>query len=187
MKADGAVALRAGRAARLLALATATVFALAGWWIATGIDGFVLANGLSHTGPSSPLAKTVTRAAGAWLDNYHIHVWLIAAPALGIAGALVMALMPARRARKVAFLASAASVAGIVATAGISLFPFLLPSSTQPGMSLTVWDSSSSKLTLFIMLVATIVILPVVIAYTAYALRVMRGPVRLADIARRPY
>ncbi len=185
MKADGAVALRAGRAARLLGLATAIVFALAGWWIATGIDGYVLASGMSHTAPSNPMAKTVTREAGAWLTNYRIHDWLIAAPALGIAGAMLVALVPARRARVFAFLASAASVAGIVATAGVSLFPFLLPSSTHPEMSLTVWDSSSSQLTLFIMLVATVLILPVVIGYTAFALRVMRGRVRLAEITRR--
>ena len=185
MKADGAAALRAGRAARLLGLGAAIVFALAGWWIATGIDGYALARGFSHTAPSNPLAKTATRAAGAWLANYRIHPWLIAAPALGIAGALLVALIPARRARVLAFLCSASSVAGIVATAGVSLFPFLLPSSTHPEMSLTVWDASSSALTLFIMLVATAAILPVVIVYTGIALRIMRGPVRLADMIRR--
>ena len=52
-------------------------------------------------------------------------------------------------------------------------------------MSLTVWDSSSSQLTLFIMLVATALILPVVVGYTAFALRVMRGRVRFADVTRR--
>lgn len=185
MKTDGAAALRAGRAARLLGLGAAIVFALAGWWIASGIDGYALASGFSHIAPSNPLAKTAIRAAGAWLANYRIHSWLIAAPALGIAGALLVALIPARRARVLAFLASAAAVAGIVATAGVSLFPFLLPSSTHPEMSLTVWDASSSQLTLFIMLVATAAILPVVIVYTGYALRVMRGKVRLADIAGR--
>jgi cytochrome d ubiquinol oxidase subunit II len=67
----------------------------------------------------------------------------------------------------------------------VSLFPFLLPSSTHPEMSLTVWDASSSQLTLLIMLVATTVLLPVVIVYTGIALRIMRGPVRLADMIRR--
>jgi cytochrome d ubiquinol oxidase subunit II len=104
---------------------------------------------------------------------------------LVIAGALLVALVSARRARMFACRASAASFAGIVATAGISLFPFLLPSSSHPEMSLTVWDSSSSQLTLFIMLVATALILPVVVGYTAFALRVMRGRVRFADVTRR--
>jgi cytochrome bd ubiquinol oxidase subunit II len=183
VKTDGDVAVRAGRAARLLGLAAAIVFALAGIWIATGIDGYALAGVLAHDGPSNPLAKSVTRAAGGWLANYRSQPALLAAPALGIAGALLVALIAPRRARKLAFVASAGAVAGIVATAGISLFPFLLPSSTHPEMSLTVWDASSSPLTLFIMLVATAILLPIVLAYTAFALRVMRGKVRLADVA----
>jgi cytochrome d ubiquinol oxidase subunit II len=185
MKADGLVARRAACAARLLALGVAVVFALAGWWIASGIDGYALSGALSHTAPSNPLAKSVTRAAGAWLANFRVHHALIAAPALGVAGALLVALIPGARLRKLAFLASAITVAGIIATAGIALFPFLLPSSTHPEMSLTVWDASSSALTLFIMLIATALILPVVIAYTGYALRVMRGKVRLADVIGR--
>jgi cytochrome d ubiquinol oxidase subunit II len=185
MKTDGAVALRAGHAARLCGVAAAVVFALAGWWVAAGIDGYALVGVVSHTGPSDPLAKGVTRAAGAWLANYHIHPPLLAAPALGVAGALLVALIPVGRARKLAFLASAVAVAGIVATTGISLFPFLLPSSTHPEMSLTVWDASSSQLTLFVMLLATAILLPIILAYTAFALGVMRGKVRLADVAQR--
>ena len=185
LKTDGAVAARAGWAARLLALGAAIVFALAGWWVAAGIDGYALVGAVSHVGPSDPLAKGVTRAAGAWLANYRACPPLLAAPAIGVAAALLVALIPARRARKLAFLASAATVAAIVATAGIALFPFLLPSSTHPEMSLTVWDASSSQLTLFVMLLATAILLPIILAYTAFALRVMRGKVRLADVASR--
>jgi cytochrome d ubiquinol oxidase subunit II len=185
LKADGAVAMRAARTARLLALGVAAVFALAGVWVATGIDGYAISGALSHVAPSNPLAKTATRTAGAWLTNYRIHPPLLAAPALGIAGALLVAVLPGGRARRLAFLASAITVAGIIATAGIALFPFLLPSSTHPEMSLTVWDSSSSALTLFIMLIATGVFLPVIVIYTGFALRVMRGKVRFADVARR--
>ncbi len=129
--------------------------------------------------------RTVTRAAGAWLANYRQYPSLFAAPGIGIAGAVLVALIPAGRARVLAFLLSALSVAGIIATAGLALFPFLLPSSTHPEMSLTVWDSSSSQATLFLMLVATVIFLPVVLAYTAYALRVMRGKVRIAEVAGR--
>jgi len=185
LKVDGPVAVRAGQSARIFALLAAIVFALAGFWVATGIDGYTVQSALSHTGPSNPLAKSVTRAAGAWLANYRVHPPLGIAPIIGIAAALLVALIPARRARKLAFLASAAAVAGIIATAGISLFPFLLPSSTHPEMSLTVWDASSSAATLFIMLIATAIFLPVVLVYTAFVFRVMRGKVRLVDVAQR--
>jgi len=70
----------------------------------------------------------------------------------------------------------------IVLTAGFSLFPFLLPSSSNPSQGLTVWDASSSQRTLGIMLFATAVLLPIVLVYTAWALRVMRGQVTRAYI-----
>jgi cytochrome d ubiquinol oxidase subunit II len=184
LKADGAVAERAARVARPAGLITAGLFALAGLWIAFGIEGYAVSGALDHSGPSNPLAKTVLREAGAWINNYGIHPWLIAAPVLGLAGSAFVSLLTMRRAARAAFVASAVAVAGIIATAGVSLFPFLLPSSTHPSASLTVWDASSSRLTLFIMLVAVVVFLPVVLAYTGFVLRVMRGRVRLADVER---
>jgi cytochrome d ubiquinol oxidase subunit II len=184
LKADGAVAERAARVARPAGLITAGLFALAGLWIAFGIEGYAVSGALDHSGPSNPLAKTVLREAGAWINNYGIHPWLIAAPVLGLAGSAFVSLLTMSRAARAAFVASAVAVAGIIATAGVSLFPFLLPSSTHPSASLTVWDASSSRLTLFIMLVAVVVFLPVVLAYTGFVLRVMRGRVRLADVER---
>ncbi|MGH7095927.1 MAG: cytochrome d ubiquinol oxidase subunit II, partial [Stellaceae bacterium] len=184
LKTDGLVALRAGRVARFAGLAASMLFALAGWWVAAQLDGYVLGGTISHIGPSNPLGQTVTRVAGGWLGNFRAFPWLGAAPALGIVGPLLVAAIPGGRARKTAFVASGAGVAGIIATAGIAMFPFLMPSSTSPGTSLTVWNASSSAGTLFVMLIATVVILPVVLAYTAFALRFMRGRVRLADVVR---
>ncbi|MEW5728119.1 MAG: cytochrome d ubiquinol oxidase subunit II, partial [Pseudomonadota bacterium] len=68
------------------------------------------------------------------------------------------------------------------ATAGLSLFPFLMPSATRPDHSLTVWDASSSAHTLFIMLVATVVVLPIVASYTVFVYRVLRGKVTAGQI-----
>ena len=65
---------------------------------------------------------------------------------------------------------------------GVSLFPFLLPSSSHPGSSLTVWDASSSHRTLGIMLIAVIVLLPIVLAYTGWVYHVLRGPVTAEQI-----
>jgi cytochrome bd ubiquinol oxidase subunit II len=184
MKADGPVAERSARIAEWAGLVAALLFALAGMWVALGIDGYVLRSAIAHDGPSNPLAKIVTRATGAWLANYGAHPWLDAAPGVGVAGLFLAGFLASRRAALAAFLASACGVAGVIATAGIALFPFLLPSSTEPLASLTVWDASSSRLTLFIMLLAVVIFLPVVLLYTGFALRVMRGPVRLADVER---
>ncbi|HTS94613.1 MAG TPA: cytochrome d ubiquinol oxidase subunit II [Stellaceae bacterium] len=182
LKTDGAVAERATRIASVAGLVAAGLFVLGGMWIAFGIDGYAISGTISHTGPSNPLGKTVVRAQGAWLDVYTIHRLLALAPLLGFAMPLAASLLVARRAHLSAFIASSLGIAGIIATAGISMFPFLLPSSTHPEVSLTVWDSSSSQLTLFIMLIAVLLFLPIVLFYTGWALRVMRGPVRLADV-----
>ena len=182
LKTEGALARRAGAAAAWAAILLVVLFTLAGIWIARGIDGYVVQGVIDPAAPSNPLGKSVARAAGAWLANYHIHPWLMIVPALAYLGAAA-AWTSLRAGRPlVAFLASGVGVAGVVATAGVSLFPFLLPSSIDPSSSLTVWDASSSRTTLFIMLVATVIFLPIVLAYTAWVFRVIRGPVTAAGL-----
>jgi len=176
MKADGPVADRARLAAMISALLLILLFAAAGIWVA-GLDGYRISGALAHDADSNPLGKTVLREAGAWLANYRSMPWMMAAPAMGFLGAMLAALAASRRAGIPAFLASGVSVFGVVATAGLSMFPFILPSSFDPASSLTVWDASSSRTTLLIMLVAVVLLLPIVLAYTAFVYRVMRGKV----------
>ncbi|MCC6206515.1 MAG: cytochrome d ubiquinol oxidase subunit II, partial [Hyphomicrobiales bacterium] len=105
------------------------------------------------------------------------------APILGFAGALgSLAFLRSRR-EVPALLSSAAAVLGIVSTVGLSMFPFILPSSIDPRSSLTVWDASSSHLTLFIMLVVTVIFIPVIVAYTAWVYRVLWGKVDAKEIS----
>jgi cytochrome d ubiquinol oxidase subunit II len=182
LKTGGTVADRAVRIAPVVAGATIALFILAGLWVALGIDGYVIASQIAHDGPSNPLSKLVTRQAGAWLTNYRTFRWTIAAPVVAIAALLIApALLMARRAGA-AFIVSGLGVAAVIATAGLSIFPFMLPSSLEPRASLTVWDTSSSHLTLKIMLFATVVFLPVVLLYTAWVYRVLRGPVTAAYV-----
>lgn len=183
-KTTGDVQQRARRATAVAAVGAVLLFAVGGLW-AAHLSGYVVAHGQSVDGPSNPLLKTVTRAPGALLRNYGAMPWMIAAPVLGLVGAaLAAALSFARRPRPgLTFVASALGVAGIIATAGVSLFPFLLPSSLDPNASLTVWDSSSSQTTLTIMTVATAIFLPIVLAYTAWVYRVLRGPVTAESVS----
>jgi cytochrome d ubiquinol oxidase subunit II len=58
----------------------------------------------------------------------------------------------------------------------------MLPSSLDPNASLTVWDASSSQTTLTIMTVATAVFLPIILVYTAWVYRVLRGPVTAESV-----
>ena len=186
MRCSGPVAERATRFGRIAAAATVALFALAGLWVAFGMDGYVVTSVQEAAGPSNPLAKTVVTQAGAWLNNYHAYPWMINAPVLGFVGSLVALAGLGSRRFKIALAGSSLAIFGIISTAGLSLFPFLLPSSIDPAVSLTVWDASSSHLTLFIMLLATVVFLPIVLAYTAWVYHVMRGPVNAASIGRNP-
>ncbi len=184
VKSEGEVAVRARRYGALAAILLVLLISAAGLWTLLGVEGYQIAGAIDHAGPSNPLAKTVTREAGAWFDNYRAYRWMIAAPAAAYAGALVAALAFAFAARRIALLVSSLSVAGMVTMAGFSMFPFLLPSSSHPSQSLTVWDASSSKATLSLMLVAVIVFLPIVLAYTSWVYYVLRGTVSEAAIRR---
>jgi len=182
LKADEPVAGRAAFFAVRAAVALIALFSLAGLWVALLIDGYAISRPIAHDGPSNPLIKHATTAAGAWLANYGRQPWTLAAPILAFAGAALTILLLRARRNGVAIVASALSIAGVIATAGLSVFPFLLPSSLDPNASLTVWDASSSQLTLQIMLIATLVFLPIVLAYTAWVYRVLRGRVTAAYV-----
>jgi cytochrome bd ubiquinol oxidase subunit II len=182
MKAAEPVAARAALIARGAGLLMILLFVVAGLWSAFAIDGYRIIGTMAHDGPSNPLLKQVTRAAGGWMENYRTFPWTIAAPLLAILATAATVVLLGRRHSVIALLASGLGVASVIATAGLAVFPFLLPSSLDPRMSLTVWDSSSSHLTLLIMLGATLIFLPIVLLYTAWVYRVLRGRVTLAYV-----
>ncbi len=183
MKVGPPMADRAAALGRAAAAVYLVAFIAAGVWVAQ-IDGHHIAFGATGTGVSNPVTKQVILVHGGWLANFHGHggLWLIPAAAV-LAGLATWALLGARRAGT-AFLTSCIAVAGTILTAGVALFPFLMPSSTRPNHGLTIWDASSSQHTLGIMLGAVIVFLPIVLAYTAWVYRVLRGRVTLEEIRR---
>lgn len=182
VKTDGVVAERARGAARIAALVTAIALTLAGVWIATGITGYKIITMPDMNSAFMPLAKTVGTETGAWLANYTRWPAAWAFPSLAIGGALLCLLFSQLRQSLAAFLASGLSVGCIVLTAGVSLFPFIMPSSLDPNSSLTVWDAVSSHKTLGVMFWAVVILLPIIIIYTGWVFRVMRGKVTLAHI-----
>ncbi len=175
VKTEGHVQLRAMSVAKTCSILTVLSFIGAGVWIMYGIEGYALTAAVPHDGPSNPLYKDATRVMGAWFSNYNQMPATMVAPILGCIAPL-LALIFVRK-PKLAFVCSSLAIVGIVATVGVSMFPFILPSSSNPAQSLIVWDTSSSQLTLFIMLIATLIFFPIVLAYTAWVYRVLRGKV----------
>lgn len=175
VKTEGVLQQRAKIGARISAFLLITLFVVCGFWIYYGIDGYVLSSVVPHDGPSNPLYKGAVTQTGAWFNNYRAYPITLLVPIISLLSAL-LAIVLASMVR-IAFVLSAMSVGSLIATVGVSMFPFILPSSTNPKSSLIVWDSSSSHLTLFIMLVSTVILLPIVLVYTAWVYRVLRGKV----------
>ena len=166
-----------------------TVFSLltlAGIWIAN-IDGYQISSTISPNAYSDPLAKTVIKAPGLWLANYSHYpiLWLIPMSAF-VMGTLTLLLSKLDK-PGLAFISSSLTLAAIIVTAGVSMFPFLIPSSSALNSSLTVWDASSSLATLKIMLWVTLIFLPIVLTYTTWAFRVLRGKITLDHIHKNDH
>ncbi len=176
LKTEGTVAARARKIGSVSGLVTIAGFLLAGLWLAFGIEGYRLVGEVVTDGPSNPLYSEVART-DTWLAAYGERPWIVIAPLLGLAG-MVMAVRGLRSGREVSTLLwSKLGIFGAISTVGLTMFPFILPSSISARSSLTVWDSSSSQTTLFIMLVVTVIFMPIILAYTAWVYKVLWGKV----------
>lgn len=187
IKTENPIRQRAIRWSRVAALLTIILFALGGLYTAYGLTGYEVISGVDPYGYSNPLHKEINVRLGAWLDNYSSYPFTIAVPALGFAGTLLALLTASWGNGLVAFICSSLGMAGIIATVGISMFPFILPSSTDLASSLLVWDASSSQLTLLIMLVCAIIFVPIILLYTAWVYRALRGKVTAEFIQEKEH
>ncbi len=178
---------RARDAVGKLAPAVTVLFALAGLWVAFGIDGYRVVSGPAADALPNPLAKLVVREAGAWMAIYGAHPIAMLAPALGLVMPIATLFMSRAKRPGLAFVTSSLAMAGIIATAGLSMFPFVMPSSSNPGSSFTAWDATSSHLTLTVMFWAVVIFLPIVLSYTLWCYRRMWGKVTVAEIEKRAH
>ena len=182
MRTVGELHLRTRKAAQISAAVMMVCFALAGVWVVYGIDGYVVTSALDHNGASNPLVKEVSRQAGAWLVNFNNAPILWAIPALGVVLPLLTILFSRIEKGAWAFLFSSLTLACVILTAGIAMFPFVMPSSTVPNVSLTMWDATSTVLTLNVMTVVAAIFVPIILAYTTWCYYKMFGRVTKEQI-----
>ncbi|MBS9778346.1 MAG: cytochrome d ubiquinol oxidase subunit II [Gammaproteobacteria bacterium] len=181
LKTDGFLYERARKWGVIFSLASVLSFSLAGVWVAF-IDGYVLTSTIAENALSIPLNKEVARESGAWLNNFNTYPVLYVIPALGIGAGLLSALFSKIERGGLAFISSSLSMAGIILTAACSMFPFLMPSNTMLNASLTMWDATSSHLTLKIMFFVACIFVPIILAYTTWGYWVMRGRIKSKDL-----
>lgn len=175
MRTVGELHLRSRVTAQICALVMMVCFVLAGIWVVYGIDGYVVTSVLDHNGPSNPLVKEVSQQAGAWMVNFNNAPILWTIPALGVVLPLLTILCSRLEKGAWAFVFSSLTMACVILTAGVAMFPFVMPSSTVPNVSLTMWDATSTLLTLKVMTVAAIIFVPIILAYTTWCYYKMFG------------
>ena len=181
MKTVAEINQRSKQAVPIFAITTLVTFALAGIWVAQ-INGYHITSEIVTNGPSTPLTKIVDKAPGLWLDNYEHYPLLWGVPALAFITGLITMMLSKFDRPGMALIFSSLTLTSVILTAGVSMFPFIIPSNIAVNSSLTVWDSSSSLMTLKIMFWVTVFFLPIVIVYTSWVFRVLRGKVTVKHI-----
>ncbi|EKO3894453.1 cytochrome d ubiquinol oxidase subunit II [Vibrio metschnikovii] len=174
MKTTSDLHTRARNTAQLAGLLTFVLFVLGGFWI-QHIDGYVIVSAIDTSAASNPLNKEVIRETGAWMHNFQQYPILWLAPALGVVMPLLAVLASRFEKCALAFLVSSLGNAGIILTAGFAMFPFVMPSDLVPSHSLTMWDATSSELTLNLMTGVAFVMVPIILSYTVWSYYKMFG------------
>lgn len=177
LKTMDPIRTRALRAARCFGILFMLSFALAWYWVVFKTEGFAIVSMPNPNQSFSPLAKQVIKGTGFWFQHYAQFPLGYIAPLSSLTGVSVALLFSAYQRPGFALFFNSIALSGLITTAGFTLFPFLLPSTSRPDHSLTIWDAASSHLTLTWMLEATLLLLPIVLAYTTWVFRVMRGTV----------
>jgi len=175
MKTEGDILKRSQTVGFIAGLGAAALFVLAGVWLNAGIDGYVVTSALDSNAINNAVSKTVEVRSGAWLQNYASYPLLWLAPVLGVAAFALSGLLSKAGKGALAFLLTSLGQAGVILTCGISMFPFVMPSSSMPNHSLTMWDATSSELTLKIMFFVACVFVPIVLGYTIWSYIKMFG------------
>ncbi len=181
LKTEGRIQSRARRYGFTAGVVAIIGYAVAGAWLLLITDGYSFVDAVVTDGPSNPLMSDVVKG-GSWLAAYGARPWIMIAPIMGFVGMLMALRGLTSGGEATTMLWSKMGILGVISSVGLTMFPFILPSSTDPDSSLTVWDASSSHLTLFVMLVATVIFMPLILMYTSWVYSVLWGKVTEDDV-----
>lgn len=187
MRTTGNIQVRMRSISKVTAIITLLTFKLACILLIKSIDGFTITSVIDHFADSNPLHKTVVRQAGAWLANYHSYPILLIIPGLCFLHTPLTAFFSIFGYSALAFIFSSLTIVCIILTAGITMFPFVIPSSTMPDASLTIWDATSSIGTLQVITVIAFIFIPIIILYTTWCYYKMFGSITTEHIERNTH
>jgi len=165
MRAGGQVQWRAQVVATLLGPVLTLLLVVAGAWLYFGISGYAITSEVIGDAASNPLSKTVVQTEN-WFGNYTTYPILWALVLASVALPLLTSLVAGAGKSGFAFVLNSITIAAIILMTGFTLFPFVMPSSSDLASALTLWDATSSELTLEIMLWVALVFVPIILTYT---------------------
>ena len=165
---------RARSVSQIGAIVTLITFVLAGAWLYFK-EGYVVTSVVDHFAPSSPMNKEVAVETSAWFRNFNEMPILWIFPALAVVAALLNAAFSKANRCGFAFFFSALTMTGVIITAAVSMFPFVMPSSSHPEQSLLMWDATSSELTLILMFFLALIFVTISLCYTIWSYTKMFG------------
>jgi cytochrome d ubiquinol oxidase subunit II len=115
------------------------------------------------------------------LDNYRVHPVGYLIPVIVFVSLLLMRWFHARERACSAFLSGAVYLAFMLVGAAFALYPVLLPSSTNPANSLTIYNVGSSAYGMKVGLVWWILGILIAIGYFVFLFRFFRGRVHVEE------
>ena len=177
IKTEDPIQSRTHSLARFFGILFLLLYLVASFWTFKYLNGYKIVSPIILKGASNPLLKQVIQLKGAWGDNFRTMLWVWLAPIFTVLGAIFAIFFVNLKKYSSAFISSAISIFGTVSTVGLGLFPFILPNSLNPSQSLTLWDSSSSQKTLEVMFFSALIFVPIVLIYTSWVYRVLRGKI----------
>jgi len=170
-KADVSIAPRAYRILKVMSYLSFVIFCCLIYLTLFSVKGYYMQ---THGHVSNPLLKSVIVKDNAWMSNYRSYPIFLIFPCLTLVGITLISFI---KNPLILWLSTSLMIFSVISSAGIALFPFMLPSSYHLPSSLTFWDASSSQQTLQAMLVCCLIFLPIVLSYVRWVYYVFRGRV----------
>ena len=121
------------------------------------------------------------------LDSFRLHPWGAIFPILAVAGLLGVKWFIHGKQEEIAFAASCAYIVGMLTSVAFSLYPNVLPASTNPYYGLTIANSKAADYGLRIGLIWWTIGMALATGYTIHAYRSISGKVRLTEEGNQHY
>lgn len=114
-------------------------------------------------------------------QNFRDHIWGFMFPALGIGGLVAMIVYNRAKIDLFAFLGSSAFIVGMLASTAFGLYPNVLPASTDPKFSLTIYNTAAQSYGLTVGFTWWVFGMILALGYFVYIYRSFHGKVS-ADV-----